>query len=483
MIRDLAQKSGKEIEFIIEGSETELDRSLIEEISDPLIHILRNAVDHGLEPPEERAASGKPRKGTITLRASHQGNMIVITISDDGRGIDTGKVKEAAVRRGYVTAEEAKLMTEKELVMLIFRSGISTARTVTDLSGRGVGMDIVKAHIEKLNGIIDIETALHQGSVFTIKVPLTLAIIRSLLVKLGSSTFAIPLINVIEIFRMTAEDIVTVQGQEVCRFRDQVLPLVRLHRMLQAEEEEPAVKSRLFVVIVGFADKRVCLVVDETIGNQEIVIKSLGSYIGSVPYIAGSTILGDGRVAHILDIGSIARETGSACDTLLQENIVTAGNQDSQSEKYITFKLEKLDFGIPIRQMKEIVPVPEIHPLVSAPAHVLGMINLRGLLFPVYDIRPKLEMDSGERTAGSRILICEVSGQEVGVWVDQVSAVQLLPREHMDEAPDHILQNPEALDAVYKDNHQFIHLLNLENLLDLEACAITGPGLHDPALV
>ncbi|WP_339222391.1 chemotaxis protein CheW [Paenibacillus sp. FSL H8-0332] len=482
MIRDLAQKSNKEIKFIIEGNETELDRSLIEEISDPLIHILRNAVDHGLELPEERAALYKPRKGTITLRASHQGNMIVITISDDGRGIDTGKVKEAAVRKGFVTADEVKRMTEKELVMLIFRSGISTARTVTDLSGRGVGMDIVKAHIEKLNGIIDIETVPHQGSVFTIKVPLTLAIIRSLLVKLGSSTFAIPLINVIEIFRITAEDIVTIQGQEVCRFRDQVLPLVRLHRMLQVEEEEPTVNGRLFAVIVGFADKRVCLVVDETIGNQEIVIKSLGSYIGSVPYIAGSTILGDGRVAHILDIGSIARKTGSACDTLLQENTVTAGNQDSQSEKYITFKLEKLDFGIPIRQMKEIVPVPEIHSLVSAPAHVLGMINLRGLLFPVYDIRPKLEMDCGEQTAGSRILICEVSGQEVGVWVDQVSAVQLLAREHMDEAPDHILQNPEVLDAVYKDNHQFIHLLNLENLLDLDACGITGPGSHDPAL-
>ncbi|MEK4518411.1 chemotaxis protein CheW [Paenibacillus sp. FSL H8-0122] len=482
MIRDLAQKSGKEIEFIIEGNETELDRSLIEEISDPLIHILRNAVDHGLESPEERAASGKPRKGTITLRASHQGNMILITVSDDGRGIDTGKVKEAAVRKGFVTTDEVKRMTDKELVMLIFRSGISTARTVTDLSGRGVGMDIVKAHIEKLNGVIDIETVPNQGSIFTIKVPLTLAIIRSLLVKLGSSTFAIPLINVIEIFRMTAEDIVTIQGREVCQFRDQVLPLVRLHHMLQVEEGEHTVNGRLFVVIVGFADKRVCLVVDQTIGNQEIVIKSLGSYIGNVSYIAGSTILGDGRVAHILDIGSIARETGSAYDTLLQENTVTAGNQDSQSGKYITFKLEKLDFGIPIRQMKEIVPVPEIHSLVSAPAHILGMINLRGLLFPVYDIRPKLEMGCGEQTAGSRILICEVSGQEVGIWVDQVSAVQLLAREHMDEAPDHILQNPEVLDAVYKDNRQFIHLLNLENILDLDACCTTGPGSHDRSL-
>lgn len=267
MIRDLGQRSGKEIEFIIEGNETELDRSLIEEISDPLIHILRNSVDHGLELPEERAALGKPCKGTIVLRASHQGNMIVITVSDDGRGIDTGKVKETAVRKGFVTAEEAGRMTDKELVMLIFRSGISTARTVTDLSGRGVGMDIVKAHIEKLNGVIDIETVPGQGSLFTIKLPLTLAIIRSLLVKMGASTFAVPLINVIEIFRMAATDIVTIQGQEVCTFRDQVLPLLRLHPLLQIEEGESQTDGRLFAVIVGYADKRVCLVVDQTIGN------------------------------------------------------------------------------------------------------------------------------------------------------------------------------------------------------------------------
>ncbi|WP_340021426.1 chemotaxis protein CheW [Paenibacillus sp. FSL K6-1096] len=485
MIRDLGQRSGKEIDFIIEGKETELDRSLIEEISDPLIHILRNSVDHGLELPEERAALGKPRKGTIVLRASHQGNMIVITISDDGRGIDTGKVKETAVRKGFVTAEEAGRMTDKELVMLIFRSGISTARKVTDLSGRGVGMDIVKAHIEKLNGVIDIETVPGQGSVFTIKLPLTLAIIRSLLVKLGASTFAVPLINVIEIFRMAAADIVTIQGQEVCTFRDQVLPLLRLHPLLQIEEGEGESQAdgRLFAVIVGYADKRVCLVVDQTIGNQEIVIKSLGSYIGNVPYIAGSTILGDGQVAHILDIGSIVRESGSAGEAGRQEKSGTDGSQDPGSEKYITFKLDNLDFGIPIRQMKEIVPVPEIHPLVSAPEHVLGMINLRGLLFPVYDIRPKLEMGCGEQTDASRILICEVSGQEAGIWVDRVSAVQLLAWEHMDEAPEHILRNAGVLDAVYKDNHQFIHLLNLEHLLDLDACRTTGPGLHDPAPV
>lgn len=467
MIRDLAQKSDKSIELIIEGKETELDRTLIEEISDPLIHILRNSADHGLEGPEERAAKGKSRKGIIVLRASHQGNMVVITVADDGRGIDAQKVKEMAVRKGFATAEEVARMSEKELVLLIFRSGVSTAQQVSDLSGRGVGMDIVKSHIEKLNGVIDIETTPNEGTVFTIKVPLTLAIIRSLLIKLGSSTFAVPLVNVIEIFRLRTADILTVQGKEVCEFRNQVLPLVRLHRKLQVQEEPGASKERLFVVIVGLADKRVCLVVDQTIGNQEIVIKSLGNYIGNVSYIAGSTILGDGHVAHILDVGSIAREAGSSYDSVLPEE--AEGKQPyDETGKYVTFKMSAMDFAIPIRKMKEIVPVPEIHQLVSAPPHVLGMINLRGLLFPVYDICLRLGMSAHEHSSRSRILICEVSGHEVGLLVDEVSEVRLLPKAHLEEAQGQILRNSEMLEAIYKNDQQFIHLLNLEKLLNLE---------------
>ncbi len=467
MMRDLAQKSNKEIELRIEGKETELDRTLIEEISDPLIHILRNSADHGLELPEERAAMGKPRKGTIVLRAGHQGNMIVITIADDGRGIDVEKVKEMALRKGYVTADELAQMTEKELVLLIFRSGISTAQKVTDLSGRGVGMDIVKSHIEKLNGIIDIETTPNEGTVFTIKVPLTLAIIRSLLVKLGTSTFAVPLVNVIEIFRLRNEDILTVQGREVCKFRNQVLPLVRLHRKLQVQTEGDPDKEPLYVVIIGLADKRVCLVVDQTIGNQEIVIKSLGSYIGNVPYLAGATILGDGHVAHILDVRYIIREAGSHYEARLPA-ASEGETADSQSEKYITFSLSGMDFAVPIRKMKEIVPVPEIHLLASASVYVLGMINLRGLLFPVYDLQSRLGMGDHGLSSSSRILICEVSGHEIGVLVDKVSKVCLLSRAHLEPAPEQLLQNSELLEAIYKDNQQFIHLLNLEKTLNLE---------------
>lgn len=468
MIRDLAQKSNKEIDIIIEGKETELDRTLIEEISDPLIHILRNSADHGLELPEEREALGKPRRGTILLRASHQGNMIVITIGDDGRGIDVDKVKETAIRKGFVTAEEAAQMSDNELVLLIFRSGFSTAPKVTDLSGRGVGMDIVKSHIEKLNGVIDIETTPGEGTVFTIKVPLTLAIIRSLLVKLGTSTFAVPLVNVVEIFRLKKADILTVQGKEVCKFRNQVLPLVRLHRKLQVQEEQETGQDRLFVVIVGLADKRVCLVVDQTIGNQEIVIKSLGNYIGNVAYIAGSTILGDGHVAHILDVASITREAGSHYETVSIE-AKEGERSDPESEKYVTFRLSGMDFGIPIRKMKEIVPVPEIHSLAAAPSHVVGMINLRGMLFPVYDLRLRMGMTSRETTAASRILICEVSGHEVGLLVDEVSEVRPLLQAYLDESPDHVMRNSDFLKAIYKNNQQFIHLLNLEKMLNLDA--------------
>lgn len=468
MIRDLAQKSGKSIELVIEGKETELDRTLIEVISDPLIHILRNSADHGLEAPEERAAMGKPRKGTIVLRASHQGNMIVITIADDGRGIDAHKVKEMAVRKGFASAEEVAHMSEKELVLLIFRSGVSTAQQVSDLSGRGVGMDIVKSHIEKLNGVIDIETTPNEGTVFTIKLPLTLAIIRSLLIKLGTSTFAVPLVNVIEIFRLKTSDILTVQGKEVCKFRNQVLPLVRLHSRLQVEEAQDAAQDRLFVVIVGLADKRVCLIVDQTIGNQEIVIKSLGNYIGNVSYIAGSTILGDGHVAHILDVGSIAREAGSSYESILLSEAAEGAKRDEENGKYVTFRLSEMHFAIPIRKMKEIVPVPEIHPLASASSHVLGMINLRGLLFPVYDIRLRLGMSTHDRSSSSRILICEVSGHEVGLLVDEVSEVRPLPKAHLDETPDHVLRKSEMLEGIYKNDQQFIHLLNLEKLINLE---------------
>ncbi|EGL16481.1 MULTISPECIES: chemotaxis protein CheA [unclassified Paenibacillus] len=309
MIRDLSRMLGKEIELVLEGKDTELDRTLIEEIADPLIHLIRNAVDHGIEKPEVRTLSGKNAGGVLTIRAAHEDNQVVIYVQDDGAGIDPARMIRSALEKGIITREEAGLLSEREAVELIFRPGFSTASTVSDVSGRGVGMDIVRSHIEKLNGLIDIETRLGQGTCFKIKLPLTLAIIVGLQVKLGGRTFIVPMSNIAEIVRVNPDEIRSIQGQSVIVLRNQVIPVARLHDYLQIPYTAyPG--SHIPLVIVGSAEKRLALVVDELIGNQEIVIKSLGPFIGKVDGIAGATILGDGNVALILEIASIIGRIG-----------------------------------------------------------------------------------------------------------------------------------------------------------------------------
>lgn len=308
MVRDLAKKAGKDIDFIVEGRETELDRTVIEEIGDPLIHLLRNAIDHGIEPPEERVRLGKPRHGTIILKAFHQENMIVITVQDDGRGMDPEKIKRKAVEKGLISPEQAANMNRRDALDLIFLPGFSTADKVTDVSGRGVGMDIVRAHLEKINGLIDIKTSAGEGTCFTIKLPLTLAINRSLLITIGSQVYAIPLANVIEIIEVDLAQVKKVQGHDVVVLRQKVLPLLRLDEVLGIKRELQKVQGRLAVVVVGVAERRVGLIVDSLLGEQEIVIKSLGNYIGKIPGIAGATIMGDGRVSLILDVRGLLED-------------------------------------------------------------------------------------------------------------------------------------------------------------------------------
>ncbi len=304
MVRDLAREEGKEIEFIIEGKETELDRTVIDEIGDPLVHLLRNAIDHGIEPPDEREKLGKPRKGLLKLSAHHEGNYVVIEVQDDGKGIDLEKVKKKAIERGIVTPEEVERMTENEILMLITLPGFSTSDKVTEVSGRGVGMDVVKSKVEALNGILEIETEKGKGTKVIIKLPLTLAIIQALLTKVGEEIYAIPLANIDETLSITPQDVKLVRNQEVILLRGSVLPLVRLHDVLDVppapsrdgDEEEYA------VVVARVGEKRAGLVVDTLIGQQEIVIKSLGKLLRGIKGISGATILGDGKVALILDV-------------------------------------------------------------------------------------------------------------------------------------------------------------------------------------
>ncbi|MCR4427276.1 MAG: chemotaxis protein CheA [Firmicutes bacterium] len=308
MVRDLAQKHGKDVDFVIEGEDTELDRSVSEEIGDPIIHLLRNAVGHGIESQEERVASGKPPRGALRLSAFREENCIVIQVQDDGRGIDIERVKASAIRRGLISEEAAMRLPDREAVNLIFSPGLSTAEKVDDTSGRGVGMDIVRKNIEKLNGSVSIETAPGQGTTFTVKLPLTLAIIHALLVSVESRIYAIPLASVVEITRVEAENIRTVRGREAILARGAVVPLIRLHEVFGFPGADGRSGARAFAVVVSSPEGWVALVVDSLLGEMEVVIKSLGAFVGNIPGVSGVTILGDGRIALILDIPSLARK-------------------------------------------------------------------------------------------------------------------------------------------------------------------------------
>ena len=309
MIRDLAQKTGKEIDFQMLGGETELDRSVLEVLGDPLIHLLRNSVDHGVEAPNDRVAAGKPRQGVVTLGARHEENQIVIEITDDGGGIDPVKIKAAGVKKGVITQAAADLMTDRDALSLIFASGFSTAQTISDISGRGVGMDIVRSNLEKLGGRILLDSKVGKGSRFTIHLPLTLAIVRALLVQAGGGTYVIPLSSVVEMLRLGESNggIVrrTVGGQAVIVLRGKTVPLANVADVLCGDPRATSaerIPDDAYVVIVGFGEKQIGLCVDALAGEQEVVIKSLGMLLGDITGLSGATILGDGRVALIMDV-------------------------------------------------------------------------------------------------------------------------------------------------------------------------------------
>lgn len=318
IVRDLSKEFGKDIELVLRGEETELDRGIIEELNDPLVHMIRNSCDHGIEGPVEREKSGKPTKGTLILDAQHEGNHIVVNIIDDGKGINPEFLKTKALEKGLITAEQVQTMTDRDAYSLIFMPGFSTAEKVTSVSGRGVGMDVVRTNIQKLKGIIEVDSKLGSGTTFTIKLPLTLAIIQGLLVRVQSEIYALPLSAVVEVVNTDLNQIYSVNQNEVIRIRNQVFPLIRMDKVLKTPSKEDTLENR-YVVVVGLADKRLGLVVDELLGQKEIVIKSLGEYLGHIRGMSGSTILGDGRVIMILDIEELIQEAHSVAASVWQQ--------------------------------------------------------------------------------------------------------------------------------------------------------------------
>ena len=303
MVRDVTKELNKEINLTIEGEDTELDRTVIDEIGDPIMHLLRNSLDHGIEMPSEREAKGKPRIGEVGLIARHEGNNVVIMVTDDGNGIDADIIRRKAVEKGLFTQEEVDAMADADAVRIVFLPGFSTAEKISDISGRGVGMDVVKSKIESLSGQVDVETHVNEGSIFKIKLPLTLAIIQAMLVQVQAEMYAIPLASIDSTLSIQPSDISTVQNNEVIVLRGEIIPIIRMEDSLMVPHVRDT--KELFVVVVHAGDSKAGIVVDKLIGQQEIVIKTLGNLFMGLKMFSGATVLGDGRVALILDVATM----------------------------------------------------------------------------------------------------------------------------------------------------------------------------------
>ena len=306
MVRDVSKELGKEINLTIEGEETELDRTVIDEIGDPIMHLLRNSLDHGVESPDKREAKGKPRTGEVGLIARHEGNNVVIMITDDGAGINADVIRRKAVEKGMISQNEADRLDDADAVRLIFLPGFSTAEQITDISGRGVGMDVVRSKIEALSGHVDVETHIDEGSVFKIKLPLTLAIIQAMLVQVQDEMYAIPLGSIDSTINIEPTDIQTVQNTEVIVLRGEIIPIIRMEEALQVPHTKDS--DELFVVVVHAGEAKAGIVVDNLIGQQEIVIKTLGNLFAGLKLFGGATVLGDGKVALILDVATMIQQ-------------------------------------------------------------------------------------------------------------------------------------------------------------------------------
>ncbi len=333
LVRDLSRELNKDIDLVLAGEDTELDKSIVEEIGDPLVHMIRNSCDHGIETPEKRVAVGKPEKGTVNLKAYNEGNQIVIEIKDDGAGMDPDFLRMKALEKKVITEREVDTISDKDAYSLIFRPGFSTAAKVTGVSGRGVGMDVVKTNIEKLNGIIDIDSEIGKGSTFKLKIPLTLAIMQALLVSTQEEYFAIPLSSVLETVRISLDEVYTIEGKNVLRLRNEILSLVRLSDMFGVEQVFDN-EDHAYVVIIGLADEKLGIIVDGLVGQEEIVIKSMGDYLQGIDGIAGATIRGDGGVTLITDVSAMMSLAKEVKVDLTQDNLNSSVKEKNSPSDY-----------------------------------------------------------------------------------------------------------------------------------------------------
>jgi two-component system, chemotaxis family, sensor kinase CheA len=429
VVRDLSKSLGKQVRIVMDGKETELDKSVLEAITDPLTHLVRNAIDHGLETPEQREAAGKPAEGIMKLRAYHESGHVGIEISDDGHGLDVQRIGAKAVQRGLISEAQAREMSDRELTQLVFAPGFSTAAAVTKVSGRGVGMDVVKTNIEKIGGIVDITTTLGKGTTVRIKIPLTLAIVPALIVSCGGDRYAIPQVSLVELVRLEGENaargVEYVHGSPVHRLRGQLLPLVFLSEQLGVEavqvDEEPAIN----VVVLQADNQQFGLLVDDINDTEEIVVKPLDTHLKGTPIYAGTTIMGDGRVALILDVLGVAQQAN-----VVGEGDRLAGRDDSleedandDRETFLIFQVdEQRRTAIPLNSVYRL---EEVRPESIEYAGSQPVTQYRDQIMPLVDVRGVLGLPPVERGDDEflQVVVHESEGRAIGLVVDQISDI------------------------------------------------------------
>jgi two-component system, chemotaxis family, sensor kinase CheA len=438
VVRDTAHRSHKQAELVTLGEDTEVDRKLADVIADPLVHMVRNAVDHGIEPAEDRVAKGKPAVGRIELSAHHAGGNVVIVLRDDGRGLARDKIVAKAKRQGLVSADAR--LSDAEILSLIFMPGFSTSEAVTDISGRGVGMDVVKRAIESLSGRIEIASHDGLGSTFSIHLPLTLAITDGMLVRVGRERYIIPTANIEMSFRPEPQQVKTLTGSgEMVMLRGAAIPMLRVHQTFHVPDavHDP---TRALVVVVGSGGGARALLVDDLLGKYQVVTKSLGAAVAAVPGVSGGAILGDGHVGLVIDPQGFIRYS-EALDPAPSPPLprsVTVGAQLSPADlggKHLTFFLDQEEYGVPILQVQEIVRLPSITPVPNSAPHLRGVANLRGRIFPILDLRARLGMDSVPATDETRVIVITSELGAIGIVVDRVSEVEDIDAGTIGKAP------------------------------------------------
>jgi two-component system chemotaxis sensor kinase CheA len=425
VVRDMAVSLGKQIEIKMDGADTELDRTIIEAIKDPLIHLVRNACDHGIEKPEVRAAAGKPAQGTMTLRAYHEGGQVNIEVGDDGAGIDLARVKATAAERGLLRPEQIDKLTEREALNLIFHAGFSTAETVTNLSGRGVGMDVVKSHIEKIGGVVDVFSRYGEGATIKIRIPLTLAIIPGLVITSGGEQFVIPQVNLLELIRLEADalgkHIEYVHGTPVYRRRESLLPVAYLNQVLGLKPADAS--EAVSMVVLQAEDQQFGLVVDGISDTQEIVVKPLGKQLKGVALYAGATIMGDGHVALILDVLGVGQRSGVFGETRGQARAaeIVTGQSVLEQQRLLLFASGSFErLAVPLSLVARLEEFP-----LSAIEHASGgrVVQYRGRILPLLSLRALLEPEApadDPSTDPLQVIVFNDGERSIGMVVDQI---------------------------------------------------------------